>query len=268
VKRSLARKVTWLAGAGAFALAAMVMLFGQEILVRYHFLRLKNEPGYLLEILASAEGSPGRAAIERFLATRTGKEALFREYATLVLRPVFAKQEDYAESVFEALIWNNGNKASHVDRFPTVELSSYGAHLNSDCPERLEAINHLLPHLGGIEYRHSDYPDLHFQIVPGKNVRVAFRGHFRGGVPEWTCLLRRDPVSKVAVLTSLLKKPRNQRQLKYCLQALQKLGPEARAAVPAIEEILDAHPDEETILSAAEEALHKIRGAVGRPVEF
>lgn len=79
--------------AALLAVLGVAVLLRQEIERAYHLVRLRAERSYLAFIAGAAPESPAGRAVDRYLESRTGKEALFLEYATHL-----AEEVDYQES--------------------------------------------------------------------------------------------------------------------------------------------------------------------------
>jgi hypothetical protein len=244
---------------GVLALAGV---FWKRLAAQYHLRRLVANPGYLHEIVDSPEGTARWLALRSFLETRLGKEALFREYASVVLEPVFAEREDMAATVLEAVIWSGSERACYVEWFPPRSLGSFGIRLQVDSPQRSVGMNGFLETLRGTELRLPEYPDLRFDFLPGAEAlrtcpRVSKYHSIMPGHTELTCLIQREPRAAVRAMIPLLEACTNITHINEYLQALAEIGPEARAAVPAIRAVSGQNRGG-FVREAAEEALKRI----------
>ena len=75
--RTEKRTVAILGVVTLLAISVGLALSWQEIQVKYHLHRLRNEPGYLKEVVSAPENNPQRVAMVEFLESDAGKERLF-----------------------------------------------------------------------------------------------------------------------------------------------------------------------------------------------
>jgi hypothetical protein len=245
---------------GVIALAGV---FWKRLSAQYCLRRLVADPGYLHEILDSPEGSARWLAIRSFLETRSGMEALFREYAGVVLEPVFAQREDMAATVLEAVIWSGSERACYVEWFPPRSLGSFGIRLKVDSPQRSVGMNGFLETLRGTELRLPKYADLRFEILPGWEAlmtcpRVSKYHSIMPGHTDLTCLVRREPQAAVRAMIPLLEACNNITHIQEYLEALGEIGSEARIAVSTIRAVAGQKHRGEFVRKAADDALKRI----------
>ncbi len=82
--------IALLSGAGVIGISVLGFPYWKDIAAQYHLYRLRSNVDYFLEILEEPEGTPERKAVRAFLRSGEGKDALFRQYAEVVLKSVFS----------------------------------------------------------------------------------------------------------------------------------------------------------------------------------
>lgn len=139
--RPRTRITVTLAGAGVLTTAVALLVFREEIEIRYHLSRLGSDPAYLKEILASPEKSPRWLAMRKFLDTYDGKQRLFEivieAYEELVLQvptgSVFPLS-GMAESDGVAVRWDHGGfEIKYTGRTPPPD--KFGVPLETFLPD-------------------------------------------------------------------------------------------------------------------------------------
>ncbi len=93
-------------GAGVIGIAVLGFIYWKELAAQYHLYKLRSNADYFSEILEEPEGTPQRKAVRAFLRSDEGKEALFRQYAEVVLKVFSDSQQrgfDYLAPAIEGL---------------------------------------------------------------------------------------------------------------------------------------------------------------------
>ncbi|MBI4602711.1 MAG: hypothetical protein HY721_12205 [Planctomycetes bacterium] len=85
VMRGRGRRATLAAGLGVAAVVVWAGLSWRDLAVGWHLRRMRQDPQAFREAIIGPEQSLRGEALSRFLETREGKEALFREFAEVVL---------------------------------------------------------------------------------------------------------------------------------------------------------------------------------------
>ena len=75
--RSSAKRTVAALGVLLLAILVGLVLSRQEIHIRYHLYRLKNEPSYLKQVVSDPEEIIQQSALAKYLKTADGKEQLF-----------------------------------------------------------------------------------------------------------------------------------------------------------------------------------------------
>jgi hypothetical protein len=65
-----------IAGAGCVAVLVSLVIFREDLIIRYELHRLRSEEGYLLEALQQSDGTAVRKAARLYLESREGLDAL------------------------------------------------------------------------------------------------------------------------------------------------------------------------------------------------
>ena len=101
---NLGKAVAAFCGLAVLAVALLAVLFWTDLLVEYHLFELRRNPSYLLQLADAVEGTPENEAVERFLKSRDGKEAIveaflvateevLKEHRTADGKPLFSETE-------------------------------------------------------------------------------------------------------------------------------------------------------------------------------
>ena len=185
----------------------------KRLAARYHLQQLRRSPGYLNEVIRNRPGTPQRLALDHYLETPPGRQALFEVYADTVLESVFADRADLASTVLEAMIWTDGQRSSYVEWFPARDYASYGIRVGAGDVERAQAVVPLLESLYREEFTLTAYPAIRFRMLPGSEVlRMWPHMSTRNILPERTtpvCVVQRDPDSAAAIMIPLLQSSNN-----------------------------------------------------------
>jgi hypothetical protein len=182
MKRRAQRVTFGLPAVGVIVILLVAGVSWKRLAARYYLRQLMTTPRYLNEVIRSPPGTPRRLALDDYLETREGKQALFEIYADTVLASVFADRADLASTVLEAMIWTDGRRSSYVEWFPARDYASYGIRVHAGSLERAEAIVPLLETLYHEEFALPAYPAVFFRMLPGpearRGARICGRGPF------------------------------------------------------------------------------------------
>ncbi|MBI4602860.1 MAG: hypothetical protein HY721_12960 [Planctomycetes bacterium] len=239
--RRRVRLVAWACGLGIAAVGAVAAANWRRIAVRWLVRELERDRGAIVDALERPEGSLARAALDEHLRTPAGKEALFRSYADLVLKSVLP--DEGTERWIHAIVWTAGARASFIPW--DVSGSSRGPlgyNVKGCSPAAVPALRSLLPRLEGTEHTLDGYPDFTFRILELRRAleaapHVGPAGHSPQDPAEPVCLIELEPSRAVAVVVQLLSSLARHALLEAA-QALGRMGPRAREALPALRALI------------------------------
>src|SRR5262245_50556652 len=168
-------------GLGVGAVLIGSLPFWKEAVIAYHLRRLRQEEGYLPRMVVEPEGSPGRAAVLRYLASEAGRTALADLYLPetygVAMRAYQGRWEEMTDFLEMSLAMDVRNQRWQV-RGPLVNGSGTGSYrseadwLDAPAPSKhgvswstILAVEGLLPVLRGQVIRLPRYPGIAFELV-------------------------------------------------------------------------------------------------------
>ena len=147
-----------------------VTLSWQEIQVQYHLYRLRNEPGYLTEVVSAPEKSIQRSAMIEYLETDDGKERLFDVYLEThrqfisILVDISADNRGGIANLKEAFLAIHGNAFVCVYKERVRRGHSFLQSGEASTDDAGKSIQRLLSPLVDDSYTSERYKDLIFSF--------------------------------------------------------------------------------------------------------
>ena len=146
-------------------IAVGLALCWHEIRIQYHLYCLRNEPGYLKEVVSAPENSPQRIAMVEFLDTDRGKERFFELYLEIHGHSITALAGvERHRCGGNGVLFDPAGKfvaAFHKEGIDFVMVRGSESGTDKQTSVSMES---LLPCLVGVSYTSDRYADLVFSF--------------------------------------------------------------------------------------------------------
>jgi hypothetical protein len=244
VRRSVQKMVLGASLAGALAVLVVALLRWRDFVYDWHVGRFRGTPGAFEEALRDRGPTLRREAFERFIDTPEGGEALLRVYADLFLRD--ALPDFRRTGVVHALVTESDTiliKCSCWSPRHLVGTQQYSSTNDSV----IAALARLFPRLRGRPpFQLPEEPGFRFRAVTFSEA-LDVAPHLDRNIPPLravSCLIERMPEGAVPILAAALKSSRRGPFMVpfSCAQVLGRMGPEARGALPDLENLRGSLP--------------------------
>ena len=157
---------------GAMAIVVLAIAFRRDIAAYLYLIDLQRNPELLFTAATEPEGSIPRYAVQKYLRTAGGRNALFELFLN-----------SQRKAIKEGIEWNRKNSTEFVRGMIAVIDDSFSARFNYQNGDRCyflgpveaairkhaasKSLNSLLSQLVGGEFRSSLYPHYRFSFLPG-----------------------------------------------------------------------------------------------------
>lgn len=261
-KRKLLVRAVLVSGAGAGVIVAgIVTSCWDELVVRHHLWKLHQDATLVATGIDEPEGTHRHRAMELFARTSSGRAVLAAEFERMALRHVLDRR--LRRSLLRGAIWLGDGYVAHL-QWGGDFMGRYGTLVQPVPTEHLAVLQAILTFLAGETFHLDGYENLIFSIRSSSNALResprAFVREFGHRAPKnkMVCLVRAAPDTSVPILIGLLGASFTTARLDAA-NALARLGPIAREAIPALEKEL-ADPGRQL----APEVAHTFRATIER----